>query len=312
MLILARDPEIDRLKSIQDSCFERKQKAYNKQSELWNEVSKLSTRIEYTKQRQQRLYGQMKDCFERASAAHNSKDFSNAKLNASQGHDYQYQNQQAVSELRGLIAEVKVLRDAQKRALEEFRSTKESFDRASKDFQTRLEIVKAKNQRDRDERKDIARRAGVPNHYIDNVWVKKSTDGITHIFFGGAGKPDGPGHGHYTVDINGKVSYDRDPWEQHGSQNFNHDVDLERKLTTIALNAYQQFKDRSSVGPQTTQFNDGNVVVRVKSGYRRDGDTIVTDLIIRDNINSPGEHLHLILSEYDGRILHSKWTKNHS
>lgn len=40
--------------------------------------------------------------------------------------------------------------------------------------------------------------------------------------------------------------------------------------------------------------------------------TVVTDIIVKDRINSPEEHLHLILSEYDGSILHSEWVKNHA
>lgn len=48
----------------------------------------------------------------------------------------------------------------------------------------------------------------------------KDSDGNTNIYFGGIGKPDGPGHGHYVMDQYGTVTYMRNPSDPHGTQNF--------------------------------------------------------------------------------------------
>lgn len=35
--------------------------------------------------------------------------------------------------------------------------------------------------------------------------------GVTSNYYGGQGKPDGPGHGHTDVDTSGNITYHRDP-----------------------------------------------------------------------------------------------------
>ena len=43
---------------------------------------------------------------------------------------------------------------------------------------------------------------------------------ISIIYFGGIGKPNGTGHGHYAMDRNGTVTYRHEPFDPHGAQNF--------------------------------------------------------------------------------------------
>ena len=76
------------------------------------------------------------------------------------------------------------------------------------------------NRKRREDKKSIAAKAGVPLQYQDNVWISTDSDGNTNIYFGGVGKPDGPGHGHYVMDQHGTVTYRRDPFNPHGAQNF--------------------------------------------------------------------------------------------
>ena len=78
-----------------------------------------------------------------------------------------------------------------------------------KAFKTRLEQVRASSRKRREDKKSIAAKAGVPFQYRDNVWISKESDGNINIYFGGVGKPDGPGHGHYVMDQNGNVTYRR-------------------------------------------------------------------------------------------------------
>jgi hypothetical protein len=44
-------------------------------------------------------------------------------------------------------------------------------------------------------------------------------NGETHIYFGGIGKPDGPGHAHYVLDPSGKLIWRREVGASHSWQN---------------------------------------------------------------------------------------------
>ena len=108
-----------------------------------------------------------------------------------------------------------------------FKRAKADFDKASSAFKKRLETVKADNKKRTADKRSIAKRAGVPSRYLDNVWVSTDASGTSNIYFGGVGEPAGPGHGHYAMDSNGKVTYKREPFDPHGSQNF---TDVESRL----------------------------------------------------------------------------------
>ena len=324
-------------------AFEAKQSAFEAQERAWQDCQSVSDRngprIERLNSDQERTYQNMKNAFDRASSAHDSHDGASAKSYAEEGHSYKAEAQRYVEERRRLVEECKSARArhepykrdfdnakiafgrakdeheqakaAHEHANNDFKRAKADFDTAAKAFQARLSELKTANSNKKENNRAIAAKAGVPYQYRDDVYVSEGSDGIIQIYFGGIGKPDGPGHGHYTMDSNGKVTHDRNPFEPHGPQNFRRDPQLESKLAAAALVGFQRHKDRVSVGPQVTQFNDGGVEVRVRSGYNRDYDSIVTDVIVKDHHNSPGEHLHLILTDTDGTILHSKWTKNH-
>ena len=55
----------------------------------------------------------------------------------------------------------------------------------------------------------LAEKAGVPHQYRDAVWISKEANGATSLYFGGAGKPNGPfGPGHHHA-----VAYRETPYE---------------------------------------------------------------------------------------------------
>ena len=85
------------------------------------------------------------------------------------------------------------------RAQAEFNRAKADFDSCAKAFKSRLKKVKAEGQKRREENESIADKAGVPHQYRDNVWVSTDSSGNTNIYFGGIGKPNGPGHGHFLI-----------------------------------------------------------------------------------------------------------------
>lgn len=277
---MAKDAELDRLKTAQDLAFTRKQTAYDAQEAAWKRRKTAGDAMHTAYEEKDRAYhaqqsawedlqrqrdskgpriGQlnalqesafqnMKNAYDNASSAYDRHDGASAKSYAEQGRSYKAESQGYVEERRRLVAELRSAADHQKsyapafqaakgrfdtakrefdaakaaheRAQIEFKSAKEAFDKASKAFKARLEVVKAQNTRNKNDKRSIAEKAGVPAQYLDKVYVSKDANGNTNIYFGGVGEPNGPGHGHYVVDRSGKVTYKRDPYEEHGGKNF--------------------------------------------------------------------------------------------
>ena len=235
----------------------------------------------------------MKRAFDNASSAYDRRDGAGNASYTAEGHRYEAESQGYVNVRRGLVAE---LRSAKER----HDATKPAFQRAKDDFNSAKRAFDSAN----------AAKAGVPHQYHDNVWISTDSSGNTNIYFGGVGKPNGPGHGRYVMDRSGKVTYMRDPFDPHGAQNVVRYEQLERRLSAVALTAYH--RDRSSTGPRSDQYHDGTVTVKVRSaGYNRKTNTIATDVIVIDRAANPDEHLHIIFSEHDGSVLFSEWRKNH-
>ncbi len=245
----------ERLNSARDAmnrAFEAKQRAYDEQDSSWQSLQRLrdsyGPRIESLNRLQQAAFENMGRAFDNASSAHDSRNGAMAASYAADGHRYKAESQGYVFERRGLIAELRAASDrhaatkpafqrakdeftATKRAFEQartahdavkqtFQTAKANFEKASADFRARLEKVKAENLSKKNDLREIARRAGVPTQYLDSIWVSSNGHGGHNIYFGGVGQPNGPGHGHYATDSSGKVTYKRDPYEEHGSKNF--------------------------------------------------------------------------------------------
>lgn len=322
-------------------AYEAKQSAYAVQDASWQELQRVRGRngsqIDALNAQQERAFEAMKSAFADASAAHDRRDGAAARMYADQGHAHKAESQRCVVERRALVAEIRSAKDAHEatrpafqeakrvydtlkqsfdrakteheRLQAEFRQAKAEFDPAAAAFKARLDKVKAENAKRNTDRRELARKADVPVQYLDQVWVSRKPDGTTNIYFGGVGKPDGPGHGHYVLDRNDNVTYKRDPFDPHGAQNIVRDERLERRLSQLALEAYH--RDRSATGPRRVQYNDGVVTVKVKSGYNKRTGTVATDVIVIDRSANPNEHFHLVLSEHDGSILFSEWRINH-
>lgn len=300
---MAKDAELDRLKTAQDLAYQRKQDAYQAQQRAYQEQDSTlrdlqrmrdsyGPIIERLNSLQETAFQNMKRAFDNASSAYDRRDGAGAASYAAEGHRYEAESQGYVNVRRGLVAE---LRSAKER----HDATKPAFQRAKDDFNSAKRAFDSAN----------AAKAGVPHQYHDNVWISTDSSGNTNIYFGGFGKPNGPGHGHYVMDRSGKVTYMRDPFDPHGAQSVMRYEQLERRLSAVALTAYH--RDRSSTGPRSDQYHDGTVTVKMRSGYNRKTNTIATDVIVIDRAANPDEHLHIIFSEHDGSVLFSEWRKNH-
>lgn len=300
--------------------------------------SRLGPQIDRLKSMQESSYQDMRKAFENASWAHSHRDGAGAKSYAEEGHRHKADSQRHVVARRELVDQIRAARavnDGVKhsyhaakleyeqcrqrfesvkaehvRLSAEFKRVKAEHAAAKQAFGSRLATVKAASSKRREDRKAVAAQAGVPHQYRDNVWIRTDAAGNTNIYFGGVGSPDGPGHGHYVLSSMGKVTYKRDPFDAHGAQNVVRDERLEQRLSRIALEAYH--RDRSSTGPRGVQYDDGTVTVKVKSGYNRKTGSVATDVIVVDRAANPNEHLHLVLSEHDGAILFKEWRVNRS
>lgn len=251
----AQDVAWKRRKAAGDTmhaAFEEKDRAYHAQQSAWEDLQRLrdskGPRIEQLNSLQERAFQNMKSSYDSASSAYDRRDGASAKSYAEQGRAYKAESQGYVEERRRLVAELRSAADNQKsyafafqaaksrfdsakrefdaakatheRTQTEFKAAKAAFDKASSAFKARLDVVKAQNARNKNDKRSIAEKAGVPYQYLDKVYVSKDANGNTNIYFGGVGEPNGPGHGHYVVDRSGMVTYKREPFDPHGVQNF--------------------------------------------------------------------------------------------
>lgn len=239
-------------RAAMNRAYETKQTTYADQQAAWEAYMSVKRangpRIDSLNAQQEQSWRNMKSAFESASLAHDMRDGASAHMYADQGHAYKAESQTCAAERQQLVAEIRAARerlDAVKPAFQvakaefararqaflsaktehehaqaEFKHAKAEFDSCTKAFQTRLDELKSASRKRCEDKKSIAAKARVPLQYRDNVWISTEPNGNVNIYFGGVGKPDGPGHGHYVMNRNGTVTYRRDPFKSHGAQNF--------------------------------------------------------------------------------------------
>jgi hypothetical protein len=232
---------------------------------------------------------------------------------ADQGYGYKAESQGYVEERRRLIQElrnasdhhagtkpafqrakaefdqVKRTHDAAKaeheRKQADFQRAKEAFDQAIKAFKARLEKVRAEAQRRRQDKRSVAERAGVPHMYLDNVWVSRERDGTYNVYFGGMGKPNGPGHGHYVLKTDGTVTYAREPFDPHGAHNFTNEE--------LLIKHEKEKGHKGGFGQPFYAELDGHPVTVALGWGTREGETLLADgHVNRATFRNHGNHNH--------------------
>ena len=306
----------EKLSSARDEmnrAYEAKQRAYYTQDQAWQYYQSVKShngpRIDWLNSQQESAFQNMKQAFDNASSAYERRDGASASMYAAEGHRYKEESKTYVCERRRLVEEIRSARDKfqeckpafqdakdyfssakdtfnsakaeHKRAQAEFKKAKAEFDDCVKAFKARLDELKSASQKRREDKKSIAEKAGVPSQYRDNVWISTDSNGNTNIYFGGFGKPDGPGHGHYVMDQHGTVIYRRGPSEPHGTQNFTnkpggalYDRRIRRDMLPLGLgNRDNDTNDRSGVFYDRRRQIDLHVTQYYKDNYRVSWDT---------------------------------------
>lgn len=250
---------------------------------------------------------QMVDCFEQASSCYEYGDKSEAPYWSQQGHEHKDRRDSLNEEVKQLCAEIKAARDeaewsAPKTDSSAFRSAKATFERAKarhesaqsefrrlkaqrdsakadfdaaqeafkhakEAFQRKLEEVKAQNARERERTLDAA---GVRWSERRDAKIVKKTDGTTQVYHGGIGDGDGIGHGHTALDSSGRVTYDRDAFAAHGSQNYTDDSQTSgwAPLQHGTIDGYEvTFRQGTGRNEGQTIIRDGHVSGRELSRH---------------------------------------------
>jgi hypothetical protein len=160
------DAELDRLKTAQDSSFQRKQtayqaqdqawirrsaardalarahdekqRAYDVQNAAWQDYQRLRAnngpRIDSLNSQQETAYENMKSAFDRASSAHDARDGLSARTYADQGHAYKAESQGYVTERRRLVQEIRDAKERHEATRPAFQRAKDQFDAAKRTY----------------------------------------------------------------------------------------------------------------------------------------------------------------------------------
>lgn len=163
---MARDAELDRLKTSQDLAFQRKQDTYQAQQRAWERRSSARDALNRAHEEKQRAYAaqdaswqdyqrvrsyngpridqlnaqqesafqNMKSAFQNASSAHDRRDGAGAASYAADGHRYKAEAQGYVAERRRLVEEIRAARTRHEATKPAFEYSKDQFSQAKRNF----------------------------------------------------------------------------------------------------------------------------------------------------------------------------------
>lgn len=172
---MPRDPELDRLKTVQDLTFERKQSAWQAQQQAWErrkatrermnaafvrkqrafDAQKASgeayhrtkssngPRIDSLNTQQERAFQDMRRAFQDASEAHDRRDGAAARRYADDGKRFKSESQQCVQERRNLVQQIRDAWARHEPNQRAFQDAKAAYVAARADF----DVAKAAHER---------------------------------------------------------------------------------------------------------------------------------------------------------------------
>ncbi|MDO4611675.1 MAG: DUF1771 domain-containing protein [Candidatus Saccharibacteria bacterium] len=253
--------------------FEARKEAFATRDAVWDEYGRVRDRnnadIEFLKREADSEHYAMKDCFDRASAAYEYGDKSEAPYYSQEGHAHKDRRDELNARISELAQEAKDARayaeahapkvdssafDRAKTAFEKAKARHEAaeaefkrlkaerdrlkkvFDDAQDEFKTQDRLLKDKKA----ERQKVQETTGATIRYgtFDGYKAKfvEYNDGSnkTQVFFGGSGPDgDGEGHGHATISSAGQVTYLRNVGQDRNDWQINDRANLPDKKGRI-------------------------------------------------------------------------------
>jgi len=229
---------------VMNRAFEEKQRVYRVQEKSWQNLMCLRNsegpRIEELKAQQERASKSAASAFDNAASAHARHDKAAAASYAAQAEASKAEAQSCANEQRAITSrlneatdqhkalkpafdQVKNVFNAAKRDYDqdkaiheqtqvEFKKAKADFDNTVRAFKNRLEALKTSAGRRNEGKRMIAEKLGVPDQYLDNTHMSIGPLDTVNIHFGGIGKPNGPGCGHYAMNSSGEFTHKREPF----------------------------------------------------------------------------------------------------
>jgi len=163
---MARDAELDRLKTAQDLAFQRKQDAYQAQQKAWDRRSSAREALNRAHEEKQRTYAaqdatwqdyqrvrsgngpridqlnaqqesafqNMKRAYDNASSAYDRRDGASASSYAAEGRRYKEEAQGCVTERRRLVEDIRTARTRHDMSKPAFQRAKDQFSAAKREF----------------------------------------------------------------------------------------------------------------------------------------------------------------------------------
>lgn len=163
---MAKDAELDRLKTAQDLAFQRKQDAYQAQQRAWEKRSSARDTMNRAHEAKQRAYQEqdrtwqyyqnvrnsngpridslnaqqesafqnMKRSYDAASSAYDRRDGASASSYAAEGRRYKEEAQRHVADRRRLVEEIRSARTAHEASKPAFQRAKDDFNAAKRTF----------------------------------------------------------------------------------------------------------------------------------------------------------------------------------
>lgn len=216
-----------------------------------------NARIESLRNEAELEHREMQNCFDRASNQYQYGDKSMAPVYSQEGRRHKERRDELNARVSELCREVKEARQnaewrapktdnsAFKNAQTRFKETKLCHKQLEAEFkqlktvrdQLKLEFNEAQNKhkqlktefeeklaglkkQQKNEREEILDKAGISWMEREDAKIVKKADGTTQVYSGGLGEGDGLGHGHVALDNDGRKTYERKAFAEHGEQNY--------------------------------------------------------------------------------------------
>lgn len=186
-------------------------------NEAWEELQRLRDRYGYQiddlKARHQRLYDETQSLSRDIDSAFNYGNRDEGFSLIERAKEVRAEMQELPPRWRTMVDEIKAAQSRHQELRDEFRDAKRRFIEAKDAFNDRKTELRAIKE-------DALSIAAIPVQYRNEAVVRHNSDGSVDVFFGGMIEGDGSFHGHYHFEANGEITYRRDPFKDHGPQNF--------------------------------------------------------------------------------------------